>query len=66
MKTISKSQFKPKALEHMRWVERTGKSLIISDRGRPVLELRPYQEREPDSLRALWGTVIYHDDEPGA
>jgi len=35
---ISKSKFKPRALHYFREVEQTGRELIISDRGKPVLK----------------------------
>ncbi len=41
--TVSKSQFKPKALEFFREIEKTGKPLIITDRGKPVLKIVPIQ-----------------------
>lgn len=42
--TVSKSQFKPKALEYFRSVETTGKELVITDHGRPVLRIIPWAE----------------------
>ena len=36
---ISKSKFKPRALEYFREVEKTGKALIITDHGKPVLKI---------------------------
>ena len=41
---VSKSEFKARALEYFRRVERTGEPLIITDRGRPVLKIVPYLE----------------------
>ena len=38
---VPKSKFKPHALQYFREVERTGKTLIITDRGRPVLRIIP-------------------------
>jgi prevent-host-death family protein len=38
---ISKSRFKPKALEYFRRVQETGKPIIIADRGKPVLKIVP-------------------------
>ena len=40
--TISKSRFKPRALEYFRRVETTGEELVITDRGRPVAKVVPY------------------------
>ena len=55
---ISKSQFKPRALEYFREVEKTGKELIISDRGKPVLKIVPYTENYEEALKALRDTVV--------
>ena len=41
MKTISKGKLKGRMLEYFRQVELTGESLIVTDRGREVLEVRP-------------------------
>lgn len=57
---ISKSEFKPKALEYLRLVEHHKLSLIISHRGKPVVKLVPVPEAEKpaDSLKSLRGSVI--------
>ena len=49
MQTVSKSQFKARALEFFREVERTGQDLVITDRGKPVLKLTPYRSEEHTS-----------------
>ena len=59
---ISKSQFKPRALHYFREVEKTGKSLIISDRGKPVLKIVPYAENPEEALKSLRKTVIKYED----
>lgn len=57
-RAISKSRFKSRALEHLRDVERTGKELVITDRGTPVVKVVPY-ERDPTArLESLRGTVL--------
>jgi prevent-host-death family protein len=58
---ISKSEFKPHALKYFREVERTGKPLIITDRGRPVLKISPYVEDPERALELLRNTVITYD-----
>lgn len=58
MKKYSKSQFKPKALEVMRQVEQTGESVIITDNGKPTLELRIYCPEDIDPLDRLRGSVV--------
>ena len=62
MQEISKSQFKPRALEVMREVERTGESVVITDHGRPALELRVYRSKEVDPLDRLKGSVVEYTD----
>jgi len=59
---VSKSSFQEHALEYLREVEATGKELIITDRGKPVLKLIPYTPDPKAALEALRGTVIRYDD----
>ncbi len=59
---ISKSRFKPRALYYFREVEKTGKELIISDRGRPVLRITPYHDDPDKALKALRNSVVKYDD----
>jgi prevent-host-death family protein len=56
---VSKSYFKAHALELLRRVEATGEPLIITNRRRPVLEVRPY--REEDLREALRGTLLRYE-----
>lgn len=57
-RVISKSQFKPRALEYFREVQQTGGELIITDRGRPVLKIIPYSDDPEAWLRPLRGSVL--------
>ena len=59
--TVSKSRFKARALEIFREVERTGKPIVITDRGTPVLQLVPYREDPYAALRVLRETVVKYD-----
>jgi prevent-host-death family protein len=54
---VSKSRFKPRALSFFREVEQTGKEIIITDRGKPVLKVVPYTEKPEIWLKSLRGTV---------
>lgn len=58
MLKLSKSQFKPKALEVMRHVEQTGETVIITDHGKPTLEIKQYQSRDTDPFDRLKGSVV--------
>ncbi len=59
---VSKSKFKPRALQYFREVEQTGKELIISDRGKPVLKIVPYAEEPSKALEALRNSVLRYDN----
>ena len=62
---MSKSQFKAHALEFFRQVEASGETLVITDHGRPALEVRPYRPSptdQPDPLQALRGSVLLYND----
>lgn len=61
MTKVSKSQFKARALEFFRLVERSGKPVVITDRGVPVLKLVPYRDDPAEALRTLRDTVIRYE-----
>jgi prevent-host-death family protein len=54
---VSKSTFKAKALEYLRQVEASGESLIITDHGRPAIEIKPYYGEQTSCLDELKGSV---------
>ena len=61
---VSKSQFKARALALFREIETSGEPLVITDHGRPALEVRPYrplQNHAPDPLGALRDSVTHYD-----
>ena len=59
--TISKSQFKTRALEYFRRVEKTHKPLIITDRGRAVLKIVPFSDDPQEVLEKLRDSVVRYD-----
>ncbi|HEY4646875.1 MAG TPA: type II toxin-antitoxin system prevent-host-death family antitoxin [Steroidobacteraceae bacterium] len=56
--TVSKSRFKAQALELFRQVERSGKPITITDRGKPVLLLVPWRDDPESAVRMLRETVV--------
>lgn len=60
-RAVSKSEFKPRALEYLRQVEQTGEAIVITDRGRPVARIEPYAAGD-DSLAVLRGLIVKYDD----
>jgi prevent-host-death family protein len=58
---VSKSKFKPRALEYFRQVEESGEPLIITDRGRPVLKILPYSQQGIRGLESLRDSVVKYE-----
>ena len=58
---VSKSEFKARALEFFRQVEASGESVIVTDHGKPALEVRPYRGIERNPLDVLRGSVVRYD-----
>jgi antitoxin (DNA-binding transcriptional repressor) of toxin-antitoxin stability system len=58
---VSKSQFKAKALELFRQIEATGEPVVVTDRGEPRLEVRPYKGHAHNPLAILRGSVLRYD-----
>lgn len=65
--TVSKSKLKAKMLEYFRKVEETGEPLIVTNHGKPVLEVRPYRSARKATPQEvfghLWGTIELPDDD---
>lgn len=62
---VSKSHFKAHALELFRQVEADGQPLVVTDHGRPCVEVRPYRPAATsaaDPLELLRGSVLRFDD----
>lgn len=60
--SISKSRFKPHALKYFRKIEETGQELIITDHGKPVIKIIPYQHEPQDILEELRNSVEFYED----
>ncbi len=58
---VSKSAFKAKALEYFRQIEASGESVIVTDHGKPALEVRPYRKEERHPLDILRGSVVHYE-----
>ena len=66
MQPISKTDFKAHALKVLRDIERTGKSRIITDHGKPTLEIRKLRSQDSDPLSCLKDSVVRYDDPTAA
>ena len=55
---ISKGKFKAHALELCRKVQETGEPLIITDYGKPVLKVVPYNDKEEEvTIESMRGKI---------
>ncbi len=59
---VSKSEFKAKALEFFRQVETSGQSVIVTDHGKPTVEVCPYRSFERNPLDVLRGSVVRYQN----
>jgi prevent-host-death family protein len=61
---ISKSQFKAKALEYLREVEKQKKPLVITHAGKPMAKVVPFKEEDQDNaiLESLRGSVLKYEE----
>lgn len=59
---VSKSELKPRLFSYLRKVSETGKELVITEHGKPVLKITPILERDQDPLVILRGTIERYDD----
>ena len=55
--TVSKTQFKPKAFEYLRRVEKDDETVVVTDHGRPVAEVVPYGRSSLAALSKMRGLV---------
>ncbi|PIY80446.1 MAG: prevent-host-death protein [Candidatus Pacebacteria bacterium CG_4_10_14_0_8_um_filter_42_14] len=60
---MSKSQFKPKALEYLRMVEEKKEKLVITHKGKPVVQVVPYED-ESEKMRKKLGEEILEYVDP--
>lgn len=59
---ISKTEFKAHALAVLRDIEQSGKPRIITDRGKPTLEIRKLRRDDKTPLEKLTGSVVTYTD----
>lgn len=60
--TLSKSKFKPQALEYLRMVEKTNQPIVITNFGKPSVKIVPYTPKVDQVLAELKGSVISYED----
>ncbi|WP_321782122.1 type II toxin-antitoxin system Phd/YefM family antitoxin [Paraburkholderia sp. J94] len=63
-KRVSKAMFKAKACELFRQVEMLGESVVVTDRGQPTIEIRPYRAKRKSPLDSLRAAIVHCDFDP--
>jgi antitoxin (DNA-binding transcriptional repressor) of toxin-antitoxin stability system len=58
-KRVSKAIFKSRACELFRQVETLGETVIVTDRGQPTIEIRPYRSKQENPLELLRSSIIH-------
>lgn len=64
LQLISKSEFKPRALEYLRRVEEHKMPILITHFGKPVAKIVPYDEGAEDNFMFLRDSVISYKNPP--
>lgn len=59
---VSRTSFQDRTQDYLRQVESTGEELVITDGGKPVLRVVPYQPDPLETLKSLRGSVLRYDD----
>jgi hypothetical protein len=57
----SKSLFKARVLEYFRLVEETGDRILVTDRGKPKIDVRPFRGEVREAQDVLRGSVLRYD-----
>jgi|TARA_R100000501_G_scaffold8212_1_gene16825 antitoxin (DNA-binding transcriptional repressor) of toxin-antitoxin stability system len=55
---VTKSQFKARALELFRKIEESGSTVVVTDHGRPIVEVRRYRRNQRSPLEVLRNSVV--------
>ncbi|RQH06539.1 type II toxin-antitoxin system Phd/YefM family antitoxin [Paraburkholderia dinghuensis] len=58
-KRVSKAAFKAHACELFRQVEMLGESVVVTDRGHPTVEIRPYRSKRRDPLQVVRASIVH-------
>ncbi len=60
-KRVSKAIFKSRACELFRQVEMLGETVVVTDRGQPTIEIRPYRSKQENPLELLRASIVHFD-----
>jgi prevent-host-death family protein len=60
-KIVSMSEFQARSLELMREVEESGQTIVATDRGKPVVEVRAVSKPKKDPRDLLRGSILFYE-----
>lgn len=62
--TLSKNQLEGQLLEMLDMIEKTGRELIVTDNGKPVLKIVPYNKKGTvdEIFGDYYGKLVIHED----
>jgi prevent-host-death family protein len=60
-KQVSMSEFQARARELLREVEESGQTIVVTEGGKPVVEIRPVSKPGKDPLELLRGSVLFYE-----
>jgi antitoxin (DNA-binding transcriptional repressor) of toxin-antitoxin stability system len=60
-KRVPKAIFKSRACELFRQVESLGETVVVTDRGQPTIEIRPYRSKQENPLELLRASIVHFD-----
>jgi antitoxin (DNA-binding transcriptional repressor) of toxin-antitoxin stability system len=63
-KRVSKAIFKSRACELFRQVEMLGETVVVTDRGQPTIEIRPYRSKQENPLELLRASIMHFNLKP--
>ena len=62
MKSMAISEFKARALRILDEVARSGESVLITRRGKPLAQVVPFDQKEKNEPGKLADTLVFEDD----
>ena len=62
LRQVSKSEFKAQLTEYLHQIQSSSVKVIVTDHGKPVLEVRTYRGEERHPLDILRGSVVRYEN----
>lgn len=60
--SVSKTELKAHALELLRGIQATGQPLVVTDHGKPVLQIQSWRGETRTALDVLKGSILRHEN----